>query len=156
MKKFSLTTLFSFIIGTELIGVLSSIVSGSDFRTFYDSLVKPPFAPSGWVFPVAWIILYALMGISASLVYQADEGQKTSEALKIYGIQLLVNFLWSPIFFRLKALGISSAVIVILLVLVVIMTVKFFRIRKISAYLNILWVMFATYLNIGFLLLNRK
>lgn len=157
MNRFKFTDLFIFIVISELTGALSAILSGGSF-SFYKELEQPPFSPPGWVFPVVWVVLYALMGISAYLIYSSGaENKKVKKALIVYGAQLLVNFSWSILFFGLK-LPLAAAIIIILLIgLVSAMIVLFCRIRPIAAYLNIpyiLWLIFAAYLNIGVVLLN--
>ena len=157
MKKIKITDLLIFIVGTELVGVLSGILAGGSF-SFYKEIVRPPFSPPGWIFPIVWIILYALMGISAYLIYtsKATVRQKNF-ALAVYAIQLVVNFLWSIVFFRLEMVGLSVIIILLLLLLIVVMIWVFYRIRPVAAYLNIpylLWTAFASYLNIGVLILN--
>ncbi len=155
MKKHITTELLIFIAATELVGALSGLLAGSSF-SFYKELIKPPLSPPGWLFPLVWAILYALMGISAYMIYNSDAKEKRT-ALYIYGAQLFVNFIWSIVFFRFKMYGFSVAVILALLVLNIIMFIIFYRIRPASAYLNIpyiLWIAFASYLNIGILLLN--
>lgn len=155
MKKRKITELLIFIVGTELVGALSGILAGNSF-SFYEELIKPPLSPPGWLFPVMWAILYALMGISAFMIYTSDSKERC-KALIIYGIQLFLNFMWSIVFFRFKMIGLSVAVILTLLALVLVMMIKFYRIRSVSAYLNIpylMWIIFASYLNIGILLLN--
>ena len=155
MKKRKITELLIFIVGTELVGALSGILAGNSF-SFYEELIKPPLSPPGWLFPVMWAILYALMGISAFMIYTSDSKERC-KALIIYGIQLFLNFMWSIVFFRFKMIGLSVAVILTLLALIIVMMIKFYRIRSVSAYLNIpylMWIIFASYLNIGILLLN--
>ena len=156
MKRIKWSELLIYVISAELVGALSGIASGGDFGSFYQSLQRPPFAPPGWLFPVAWVVLYALMGISAYLVGR-EETSQGSAALKLYWLQLAVNFLWSPVFFRFRSLGGAAAVIVVLVLLVTGMTVWFWRIRKAAGILNIpyvLWTAYATYLTIGILKLN--
>ncbi len=157
MKKTNITDLLIFVIATELVGALSGILAGRSFA-FYKELTQPPFAPPGWVFPVVWTVLYALMGISAYLVYAAEASPtKKGAAYIIYAAQLFVNFLWSIVFFRFRLLGLSVAVILLLLVLIVFMLLIFRKIRPLAALINIpylLWVLFASYLNIGVLVLN--
>ena len=156
MKKLRLTDLLLFVIGTELVGVLSAILSGGSFGEYYDSLAKPPFYPSGAVFPVVWAVLYALMGVSAYLIY-ADCGEGKNKALGSYAFQLLANFLWSPVFFGLKQTEAAAVILLILIVLTVIMLIRFARIRRIAAFLNIpylLWLIYAAYLNIGILIVS--
>lgn len=156
MGKQKLTNLLIFVVGTELVGALSGILAGGNFSVFYQSLLLPPFAPPGWLFPVAWAILYALMGISAYLIYSSSYRDK-GRALFLYGLQLFVNFLWSPVFFGLKSLAGGVIVILVLLVLILVMLVSFRRIRKVAVILNIpylMWIVYATYLTIGVWVLN--
>lgn len=155
MKRQKITERLIFIAATELVGALSGILAGNSF-SFYRELIKPPFSPPGWLFPVMWAILYALMGISAFMIYSSDAKEKC-KALIVYGTQLFVNFMWSIVFFRFQLLGLSVAVILTLLALVLTMIIIFRKIRPVAAYLNIpylLWIIFASYLNIGILLLN--
>jgi benzodiazapine receptor len=157
MKKIKWTELLIFIIGTELVGAISSLLS-ENFSSFYGELVKPPLAPPGILFPIVWAILYALMGISAYMIYvsDAESGEKT-KALTLYAVQLFVNFMWSIVFFRFEQIGVAAAVLILLVILVTMMVMIFKKIRPLAGYLNIpylLWVIFAVYLNIGFLLLN--
>lgn len=157
MKKIKWTELLIFIIGTELVGAISSLLS-ENFSSFYGELVKPPLAPPGILFPIVWAILYALMGISAYMIYvsDAESGEKT-KALTLYAVQLFVNFMWSIAFFRFEQIGVAAAVLILLVILVTMMVMIFKKIRPLAGYLNIpylLWVIFAVYLNIGFLLLN--
>lgn len=156
MNRIKWSELLIYVISAELAGALSGIAAGGNFGSFYDALQKPPFAPPGWLFPVAWVILYALMGLSAYLAART-ETQRSSAALKLYWAQLAVNFLWSPVFFRFRSLGGAAAVIVVLLLLVAVMTVWFGKIRRTAGILTIpylLWTAYAAYLTIGVLLLN--
>lgn len=139
---------------SEGVGALSAFFSG-DIAKSFDNLVKPSFAPPGFVFGPVWIILYALMAVAAYRVWKNREKRK--EALSFYGLQLSLNFLWSIIFFRLQLRGIAFLEILILLVLIIITTVKFFNIDKIAGYILVpyaLWVSFATILNYSLWILN--
>ncbi len=115
----------------------------------YQNLTKPPFSPSGIVFPIAWTILYIIMGYSFN---KQNEQNKT-----IYYTQLIVNGLWSIIFFIFKWYLLSSIWIVLLIVLVIIMIYKFYNENKLSGLINLpylIWLLFALYLSIGVYLLN--
>ncbi len=157
MKGIKWTELLIFVIGTELVGALSALFAG-DFSSFYSGLNQPPLAPPGIVFPIVWTILYALMGISAYLIYDSEDiSGERSEALGVYAAQLFVNFMWSIVFFRFEKPEAAAVVIILLAVLVVAMILKFRKISPAAAYLNIpylLWVIFAAYLNIGGVVLN--
>ena len=147
--------ILSLLISLGVGGLSAFITMGS--MDIYKYLDKPLLAPPSIVFPIVWTILYVLMGISAYLVYESNTENKSS-ALLIYGVQLLVNFIWTIFFFLLNYRLIAFFIIVILLILIIIMIIKFYNINKLSAYLQIpylLWVIFATYLNFGFYILNR-
>lgn len=143
--------------GTELVGALSSLLSGN-FSSFYSTLVKPPISPPGIVFPIVWAVLYALMGISAYMVNNAEVSVKDKrKALMLYAAQLFANFMWSIIFFRFEQIEIAAGVLGLLIILIIAMITVFQRINPTAGYINIpylLWVLFATYLNIGFIILN--
>lgn len=120
----------------------------------YQTLVQPPLAPPSIVFPIAWSILYLLIGIAYFLFRKKS---KDSTTIFIYYLQLFFNYLWTMIFFVLKQRFFSVLWIITLLLLIVINIFRFYRYHKLSAYLMIpyfLWGLFATYLNIGIYLLN--
>lgn len=118
----------------------------------YNSLVQPPLSPPSIVFPIVWTILYVLMGISYYLLKNPSKKEKI-----IYFIQLGVNALWSVFFFIGKFYLFSFIWIVLLDVLVIFMIGIFYHNNKASAYLQIpylIWILFATYLNLGIYILN--
>lgn len=138
------------------VGGLSGFLTGNS-RDVYESLVKPPLAPPAWLFGVVWPILFLLMGISAYLVYISDSEDKR-RALGIYAVQLMVNFAWSLLFFGIQIYLAAFLWLLLLWVLVVVMTVKFYSINKTAAYLQIpyiLWLTFAAYLNLSVYFLNK-
>ncbi len=141
------------------VGGLAALLT-MDSMDIYGMINTPEIAPPGWLFPVVWSVLYVLMGISSALVFtdkNASPAEKAS-ALKVYGLQLIVNFFWSLIFFNLRNWLFAFIWIVLLWVLILIMIVKFYRIRPLAGLLQIpylLWVTFAGYLNFMIYLLNR-
>lgn len=138
------------------VGLLSSLITGG-CMDIYKYLVKPSFAPPSIIFPIVWTILYIFMGFSAYLIFNSNSNKK-SNALTIYGIQLVLNFIWPILFFLLNYRLVSFIVIITLLITIVIMIIKFYRINRLSAYLQIpylLWVIFASSLNYEFYILNR-
>lgn len=157
MKKHNIIDILIFIISAELVGALSALLSGG-FSDFYEKYNQPPLSPPAWLFPVVWTILYAVMGFSAYLVYNSDaKPRKKEKALAVYWMQLAVNFLWSIVFFRLEALWVAFAVILLLLALIIYMILCFKKISPIAAYINIpylLWVTFASYLNLAVAIVN--
>lgn len=139
------------------VGGLSALLT-MDNMIMFDVVKKPPLAPPKWLFPVAWTVLYVLMGIASYLVYtsKASESKKNS-ALSAYVISLFFNFMWSLIFFNLENYLFAFVWLCALWLIIVITTVKFFGISKPAGILMlpyILWVSFAGYLNYGIYLLN--
>jgi len=127
-------------------------------QLYAQTILKPPLSPPGWVFPVVWTVLYALMGIGAAIIYQAPESKIRSLGLNLFVGQLVVNFFWSPIFFNLQAFGLAFVWLLLLWVLVLWMVAVFWRIEPFAAKLQIpylIWLTFAAYLNLGVWYLNR-
>lgn len=125
--------------------------------TWYDSLIKPFLNPPAWIFTPAWIFLYFTMFLS--LVFFAIKRARADKTKGyIYFIlQLLVNFLWTPAFFMMKNVPLSVIIILILDILVILNIKYFYNVSRTAAYILIpyfLWLIFATYLNIGILILN--
>lgn len=120
----------------------------------YNDMINPPFSPSPIVFPVAWSILYLLIGISYYLLKKEKDTKLESI---IYYLQLFFNFTWPIIYFVFNFQILSVIWIIILLFLTIFMTYLFYKKNNLSAYLlipYILWLIFATYLNIGTTILN--
>ena len=139
-----------------LVGGLSAWLTKDSMKTF-EQLNQPPLSPPGVLFPIVWTILYILMGVSSARIYLTEKSEKRYEALKIYVLQLAINFLWSPVFFNLEAYLLALALIIILWVLILGMIKRFSDIVPWAGYLQIpyfLWVTFATYLNLMIYILN--
>ena len=121
----------------------------------YGDMVKPPLSPPSYIFPIVWTILYILMGISYFIATKDKENDK--DLNQIYILQLLVNFFWPIIFFVLGMYFTAFLWIILLIILVIVMIKELLKNNKISGYLQIpyfIWLLFATYLNIGIFLLN--
>lgn len=151
MKKLFTNIFYLFlpIILGSLVGLLISN------QIDYQSLIKPPLAPPKIFFPIAWTIIYLLMGISYFILKRNI--RYTEKESIIYYLQLFFNLLWSIIFFILKWRLIAVLWIIVLDFLVFYMIYLFYDKKPISAWLNIfyaLWITFATYLSIGIYLLN--
>lgn len=134
-------------------GIVGLIISGS---IDYNSLQKPFLAPPSILFPIVWTILYILMGVSYGIL----ESKSLIEAKTkfIYYLQLFVNATWSIIFFTLKWRLFAFIWIILLDLLVIIMIIEFYKKNKIAGLIQIpylLWVLFASYLNLAVYLLNK-
>ncbi len=138
------------------VGGLSAFLT-KDAMSVYSQIIKPDFAPPAFLFGIIWTVLYILMGISSYLIYTSDSPMKQS-ALNWYAIQLLFNFIWSIIFFNYQNYLFAFLWLIALILCICIMIYKFYKIRPISAYLQIpylLWCIFAAYLNFSIYLLNK-
>ena len=137
------------------VGGLSALISGNAMASF-ENVIKPPLTPPGWLFPVAWTVLYILMGLASYSVTESDDPTKKS-ALIFYGVQLGINFFWSLIFFNLSAYLFAFIWILALWVTILVTMLKFYRLNERAGNLlfpYIVWVTFAAYLNYGVYLLN--
>ena len=137
------------------VGGLSALLTGDSMEK-YKALNQPPLAPPGWVFPIVWTILFVLMGVGAAMVFLSDSSSK-KRPIAIYGLQLLVNFFWTILFFLLEARLFAFFWLLLLLGLAIWMEVSFARVNKTAGLLQIpyiLWLLFAGYLNLAVYLLN--
>jgi len=132
------------------VGALSGYLT-KDSMSLYQELVKPPLTPPGWIFPVVWTILFVLMGISAYLIYVSDSKDK-NQALQIYAIQLMLNFIWSLAFFNMQAYLLAFVILILLWISIIAMIKSFYEINPLAGKLQVpylLWVTYAGYLNLA-------
>jgi len=157
-NKFDIIKFVISIVLPLIIGFLGSIFTSSSVKTRYLTLIKPSFNPPSWLFGPVWILLYVLMGISLYLIWSYGlnySGVKI--ALIIFVIQMVLNFLWSILFFGLHNPLLAFVNIVLLWISILAMIILFFRVSPLAAYLQIpylLWVTFASILNLFIFLLN--
>ena len=139
------------------VGGLSALIT-RNYRDVYSSINNPPLAPAPWVFPVVWTMLYILMGVSLYLVWNKDSDYLQKRcAFILFGIQLALNFIWSPVFFVYQKFLLAFIILVLLWLAVLLMIICFYKISKPAALLQIpyiIWLTFAAYLNYGVYLLN--
>lgn len=143
MKKFILILILTF-------GITTIPAIFIDFNTSF--LIKPILFPPKILFPIVWSILYLLISIVLYLSTKED-----NEVLLIYIIQLILNSLWSPLFFMLKNYWLSTIDLILLLISVIVMKIKMKDKNKLASYLlipYIIWLLFALYLNVSILILN--
>ena len=141
------------------IGFLGSYATRDSVTTWYASLSRPSFTPPDWTFGVVWPILYVMMGISAFLIWNKGlDKREVKLALVIFGLQLILNGLWTLVFFGLHLIGLALVEIIIMWAAILLTIFVFWRVSKTAALLllpYILWVSFAIILNSGLFLLNR-
>jgi benzodiazapine receptor len=143
------------IVIAQIAGIIGSIFTSSSVDTWYTTLVKPVFNPPSWVFAPVWITLYTLMGIAAYIIWKKQTANK--KALYFYGTQLVLNSLWSFLFFGAQNPGYAFVGILILLVFILETTRQFYKLDTTAGLLMlpyIAWVSFATILNYAIWQLN--
>ena len=143
---------------TEGVGALAAALTREGTRQYAALAEKPPLSPPSIVFVVVWILLYALMGFSAARIARCPPSRERRTALRLYLLQLGVNFLWSILFFNLRAYRFAFFWLILLWTLIVRMVLSFRELDRPAAYLQIpylIWVLFAGYLNLGVWMMNR-
>lgn len=154
-SRYTWHSLLVLLAGTLGAGALVGFLTQRD-SAFYDSLTKPVFAPPGWLFPVAWSLLYAAMAVAMWFVLRAH-GRDRYILLGLYISQLAVNLFWPYLFFVQQALGLAFFWLLLLWMLAAIMLYQFFRESPIAGWFLVpyqLWLTFAAVLNFCLARLN--
>lgn len=143
---------------SEGVGIIGSFFTAPAIPGWYQGLNKPEFAPPNWVFAPVWTALFLLMGIAAWLVWKKGfDRQDVKVALGVFLGQLVLNLLWSIIFFGSRNPGFAFAEIVLLWLTILLTVVSFWKISKLAAWLllpYLLWVTFAAVLNFAIWRIN--
>lgn len=139
-------------------GIVGSIFTVTAIPVWYRDLIKPMFAPPNWVFGPVWTILFMLMGIASYLIWKHGIHKKAVQtALFWYAVQLMLNILWSVLFFGIHSPLLALGEIVVLWVAIALTMASFSRVSKLAAFLllpYLAWVSFASLLNLFIVLLN--
>ncbi len=138
-----------------LVGFVAGFWTSKSINSWYASLKKPTFNPPNYLFGPIWTLLYILMGIALYLVWSANG---PSIAIVFFVVQLILNFLWSFLFFSLKNPLVAFIDIILLLMMIILTAIIFYPISIVAAVLfipYILWVSFAAALNFGIYYLNK-
>ncbi|MCH7408012.1 tryptophan-rich sensory protein [Belliella sp. DSM 111904] len=139
-----------------LAGFVGSLSTASSVNSWYATLEKPPFNPPSWLFAPVWTVLYLMIGVVLYILWTSKHPLK-KQALKLFAIQMVLNFLWSPAFFGLESPMLGLFAIIPLWISILVCIRVFKPISAISSYLMIpyfLWVSFATILNFSIWYLN--
>jgi tryptophan-rich sensory protein len=139
------------------VGGVASIFNVRAIPTWYATLVKPPLNPPNWVFAPVWTMLYVLMALAAWMAWKTRPSQCRRSGLRVFGVQLFFNFLWSWIFFSRHQIAVAFADIVGLWVAILITILIFRKMSHTAAWLltpYLAWVTFAAYLNFAIWRLN--
>ena len=149
---------YGFWIGlSEMVGLLSGLLSRGGAEVYAQTVTKPPLSPPGIVFPIVWTVLYALMGVGAAMMWLAENSDLRKRGLNLFVTQLVVNFFWSLIFFNLQAFRLAFIWLLVLLALVIWMTYVFYKVDPLAGLLQlpyIIWLLLAAYLSAGVWILN--
>ena len=140
-----------------LAATIGSAATTSALSTWYIELNKPSFNPPNWIFGPVWTLLYFLMGIALYLVWNAEKSIARKNGIILFAIQLILNTLWSVVFFGLKSPEFAVYVIVLLWIMILLTIIHFMKVSRIAGALlipYILWVSFATVLNYFISVLN--
>jgi tryptophan-rich sensory protein len=133
------------------VGLLMGYLSNSGFEnSWYAVLQKPGFQPPGWMFGVAWTILYTLMGMALAIVLREPPSSRRRDALWLFGGQLALNFAWSPVFFGMHMIDVALVIIAVMLAMALVAAIYFRRLNSLSGWLMLpylLWLCLATALN---------
>ena len=130
--------------------------SGSD-NAWYAALAKPEITPPDWAFPVAWTVIYILLGLALAMIIHARGSRMRGPALVLFAVQLLVNLTWSPVFFGMHQVTWALGIVGAMFGLTLVMTIVFARVRIMAAVLLVpylAWLLFAGYLNYEIIDLN--
>ena len=135
----------------QLAGLIGSLFNMNSIPTWYTTINKPFFNPPNWVFAPVWTTLFVLMGISLYLIW------KNKLAVRFFIIQLILNILWSALFFGLRSPLLAFIEIIVLWIFILLTIIYSYKTSKTAAYLlipYIAWVTFAAILNFSIVLLN--
>ncbi len=140
------------------VGLLSALFTKGNMD-IYDELIVPNIAPPGWLFPIAWSVLYLLMGVSSGLIYlrRNTDMAAVRGGLTNYAISLVLNLAWSIIFFNINAFLLAFIWLLLLLYFIIRTIIDYYKVDRAAAYLQIpyaVWVAFAGYLNCYIWLMN--
>ncbi|MBC7411562.1 MAG: tryptophan-rich sensory protein [Bacteroidia bacterium] len=139
------------------VGAISGIATSTSVTTWFVVLNKPSFNPPNYLFAPVWTTLYILMGVSFYIILQTPKHVWLQRAQLIFGVQLILNFCWSFLFFKFHLVGVAFIEILLIWLSIVTMIVVFTKINKTAALLQVpylLWVSFASVLNGAIWFLN--
>ncbi|MCR4908596.1 MAG: tryptophan-rich sensory protein [Lachnospiraceae bacterium] len=143
---------------TEAVGITAGILTRNATKLYATAFVKPPLAPPPVLFPIAWTLLYALMGAGFARAWLSKEPKGKLVSLIVYLGQLVLNFCWCFIFFQFRHFGVAFFWLVALFLVVLLMTGVFWKRDRLAAIMQfpyVLWLVFAGYLNAGVFFLNQ-
>jgi tryptophan-rich sensory protein len=157
VKKSNVTKLIISILIPLALGAIAGRFTAQAVPEWYASLSRPSFNPPSWIFGPVWTVLYILLGISLYLIWRQNPDKERNNALRIFSLQMFLNFIWSFVFFYFNHIGLALIIIIGLWLSIVFMLISFYKLKPLATYINIpylLWVTFASVLNAGYFILN--
>ena len=139
------------------IGGFSGFLTANAIGTWYTTLNQPAFNPPNWVFGPVWTTLYLLMGISFYRIWCLPISKERTDAMKVFGVQMILNFFWSLIFFKWHFIGLALMEIIVMWMMIATMIHLFRKLDTVAGWMNVpylLWVTFASVLNGAYFILN--
>jgi len=140
-----------------IVGGVSGYFTTKNIATWYVTLIKPSFNPPNYLFGPVWTTLYILMGFSLFLVLNKAKELDRNKIIGVFSLQLILNFLWSFIFFEFHQLCLACFEIIVMWFSILYMIILFYKTNKWAAFINIpylLWVSFASVLTFSIYFLN--
>lgn len=159
MKINNISKLITSLLACQLAGIIGMVFTSPSIPTWYKTLIKPPLQPPNWIFGPVWFVLYIMMGISIYVIWTSQGRSKDKQkAVYVFLTQLALNTLWSIIFFGAHMTLLAFIEIVLIWAAILYTILLFRKISGLAAYLLVpylLWVSFASYLNLAIWILNR-
>lgn len=140
-----------------VVGGFSGFLTANAINGWYATLHQPSFNPPNWVFGPVWTTLYLIMGISLYRIWRLPVSVERNQAIKIFTLQMTLNFFWSLIFFKWHLIGLALLEIIVMWIMIAAMIHHFRKLDAVAGYMNIpylLWVSFASVLNGAYFILN--
>ena len=140
-----------------VVGGFSGFLTANSINDWYVTLNQPSFNPPNWVFGPVWTTLYLIMGISLYRIWRSPATEERNQAIKIFALQMTLNFFWSLIFFKWHLIGLALLEIIVMWIAIAMMIHHFRKLDAAAGYMNIpylLWVSFASVLNGAYFILN--
>ena len=144
------------ILACNAVGITGALFTSTD-TAWYSALAKPSFQPPGWLFGPVWTLLYSMMGVAIYRVFQRRDQPGGRRAMTLFAVQLVLNGVWTPVFFGAGAITLALGVLLALWVALALTIRSFAAIDRVAAWLlapYLLWVSFATVLNAAIVSLN--
>ncbi|MDJ0625296.1 MAG: TspO/MBR family protein [Candidatus Caenarcaniphilales bacterium] len=155
--KNKVLSLIGFVFVCQLAGLIGGLITSNSVDTWYSTLIRPSLTPPNWIFGPVWTILYALLGVSSWIIFQSESSWK-KRALTAFFINILINVIWSFLFFGLQSTLLGFIWIIVLELSIIWVLVEFWRVSKLASFLMLpyfLWVSFASFVAFNIWWLNK-